>query len=121
MCKALELDATMAHPHAVLGSNEMEYDWDFPGGEVEYKKAFELDPNDYAAHAWYAWDIGQISGREQEALAEANRAHQLDPLSPTIGLRTDLFTLGRDSTTRPLSSAIRWQMRTRHSPQPTSV
>ena len=56
--KALELDATLAHPHAVLGSNEMEYDWDFAGGEAEFKKAFELDPNDATAHQWYAQDIG---------------------------------------------------------------
>ena len=82
--KALELDATLAHPHAVLGSNEMEYDWDFAGGEAEYKKAFELDPNDATAHQWYALDIGLIGGREQEALAEINRAHQLDPLSTII-------------------------------------
>ena len=82
--KALELDATLAHPHAVLGSNEMEYDWDFAGGEAEFKKAFELDPNDATAHQWYAEDIGMIGGREQEALAEVNRAHQLDPLSPII-------------------------------------
>jgi len=83
--KALELDATLAHPHAVLGSNEMEYDWDFAGGEAEYKKAFELDPNDANAHAWYAFDIGMIGGRVQEAIAEANRAYQLDPLSPISG------------------------------------
>ena len=82
--KALELDATLARPHAVLGSNEMEYDWDFAGGEAEFKKAFELDPNDATAHQWYADDIGMIGGREQEALAEVNRAHQLDPLSPII-------------------------------------
>ena len=82
--KALELDASLAHPHAVLGSNEMEYDWDFAGGEAEYKKAFELDPNDTTAHQWYADDIGRIGGREQEALAEAKRALQLDPLSPII-------------------------------------
>ena len=82
--KALELDATLAHPHAVLGSNEMEYDWDFAGGEAEFKKAFELDPNDATAHQWYAGAIGRIGGREQEALAEVNRAHQLDPLSPII-------------------------------------
>jgi RHS repeat-associated protein len=36
------------------------------------------------AHQWYANDIGLIGGREQEALAEINRAHQLDPLSPII-------------------------------------
>src|SRR6266849_3141884 len=85
--KAVELDATLAHPHAVLGSNEMEYDWNFAGGEVEFKKAFELDPNDATAHFWYAIDIGWIGGREQEALAEVNRAQQLDPLSPIIGSR----------------------------------
>src|ERR1700688_4869511 len=51
--KALELDATLAHPHAVLGSNQMEYDWDFSGGEAEYKKSFELDPNDASARQWY--------------------------------------------------------------------
>jgi eukaryotic-like serine/threonine-protein kinase len=84
--RALELDGSLAHPHAVLGSNEMEYDWDFAGGEAEYKKAFELDPNDATAHQWYADDIAWIGGREQEAIAEANRAHQLDPGSPIISV-----------------------------------
>jgi len=82
--KALELDPSLARPHAVLGGNEMEYDWDFAGGEAEYKKAFQLDPNDATAHSWYAQDIASIGGREQEALAEINRAHQLDPLSTII-------------------------------------
>ena len=59
----------------------------FAGGEVEYKKAFTLDPNDATAHLWYGIDIGWIGGREQEAIAEVNRAHQLDPLSPIIGTR----------------------------------
>jgi TolB-like protein len=82
--EALELDATLAHPHAVLGSNEIEYDWDFAGGEAEFKKALELDPNDATAHQWYGWDLGMIGGREQESLAEINHAHQLDPLSLII-------------------------------------
>lgn len=82
--RTLELDPTLAHPRAVLGSNEMGYDWDFAGGEAEFKKAIELDPNDATAHQWYAESIGTLGGREQEALAEINRAHQLDPLSPII-------------------------------------
>ncbi len=82
--KALELDPSLAHPHAVLGGNEMEYDWDFAGGEAEYKKALALDPNDATAHQWYGQDMGWVGGRDQEALAEVNRAHQLDPLSPII-------------------------------------
>jgi eukaryotic-like serine/threonine-protein kinase len=89
--KALELDATLAHPHAVLGSNEMEYEWDFVGGEAEYKKSFELDRNDASALQWYAFDIGMIGGREQDALSESNRARQLDPLSPTIGFESGLI------------------------------
>jgi TolB-like protein/Tfp pilus assembly protein PilF len=82
--RALELDATLAHPHAVLGSNQIGYDWDFAGGEAEFKKAIELDPNDATAHQWYAESISTLGGREQEALAEIDRAHQLDPLSPII-------------------------------------
>ncbi len=81
--KALELDPTLAHPHAVLGNNEMEYNWDFAGGEAEFKKAIALDPNDATAHQWYAERLSQL-GRHREALAEINRAHELDPLSPVI-------------------------------------
>src|SRR2546429_3505207 len=82
--KTLELDSTLARPHAVLGGTQLSYEWDFAGGEAESKKAFELDPSDATAHAWYAFDIGTIGGREQEAFTEINRAHQLDPLSPLI-------------------------------------
>jgi eukaryotic-like serine/threonine-protein kinase len=82
--KALELDPTLAHPHADLGANKMEFDWDFAGGEAEYRKAFALDPGDATAHQWFAQDLAYIGGRAQEAIDEANRAYQLDPLSPII-------------------------------------
>jgi tetratricopeptide (TPR) repeat protein len=62
------------------------HDWEFAEGEAEFKKSFELDPSDATAHQWYAQVISGIGGREQEALAEINRAHQLDPLSPIISL-----------------------------------
>ena len=84
--RALELDPSLAVAHAVQGGNEMEYEWDFAGGEAEFKKALELDPNDATAHWFYAFDLGMIGGREQEVLAEINRAHQLDPLSSVIGV-----------------------------------
>jgi serine/threonine protein kinase/Tfp pilus assembly protein PilF len=95
--KALELDPTLAHPHAVLGGNYMEYDWNFAGGEAEYKKALELDPYDATARQWYAQDLGWIGGREEEALAEIDRAHQLDPLSPIISTNVGgIQTTGRN-------------------------
>ena len=82
--RALELDPTLAHPHAVIGSNELQYDWDFASGEAEFKKSFDLDPNDATARQWYADDIAMMGGREQEAIAEVNRALELEPQSPII-------------------------------------
>jgi TolB-like protein/tetratricopeptide (TPR) repeat protein len=82
--RALELDPSLARPHAVLGGNDIEYGWDFAGGEAEYKKALELDPDDATALQWYANDLMQIGGRDQEAFAEITRAHQLDPLPAII-------------------------------------
>jgi TolB-like protein/Tfp pilus assembly protein PilF len=83
--KALELDPMLAHPHADLGANKWQYNWDFPGGEAEFRKAFELDPSDATAHQWFSESLCWIGGRAQEAIEEGTRAHQLDPLSPIIG------------------------------------
>ena len=83
--KALELDPTLARPHADLAANKMEFGRDYSGGEAEYRKAFELDPSDATAHQWFGQDLAYVGGREQEAIEEANRARQLDPLSPIIG------------------------------------
>jgi len=83
--KALELDPTLARPYAVLGANHMQRDWDFSGGEAESRKALELDPSDATAHQWFAESLAFIGGRAEESIDEANRAHQLDPLSPIIG------------------------------------
>jgi len=82
--KALQLDSTLAHPHAILGSVEMEFDWDFAGGEDEFKKAIALDPNDATAHQWLAENLGMLGGRDQEALKEIDQAHLLDPTSLII-------------------------------------
>jgi serine/threonine protein kinase len=84
--KALELDPALGHPHAVLASDKTAYHWDFSGGETEYRKAFALDPSDATAHQWFAEDLASYGGRTQEAIDEANRARQLDPLSPIISV-----------------------------------
>jgi serine/threonine protein kinase/tetratricopeptide (TPR) repeat protein len=83
--KALELDPTLARPHADLGLAKMQYYWDFSGGEAEFRKAFELDPSDATAHQWFSQSLSYIGGRAQESIEEGNRAHELDPLSPIIG------------------------------------
>ncbi len=82
--KALELDPTLAHPHAILGSNLTQFDWNFRDGEAEFKKSLELDPGDATAHQWYSEMLDGIPSRTQEAIEEAKKAHELDPLSPII-------------------------------------
>jgi eukaryotic-like serine/threonine-protein kinase len=82
--KALELDPTLARPHAVLGLVRIIYDWDFSAGEAEMHKAIELEPNDATAHQWLGQLLGYLGGREQESIDETTRAHQLDPLAPEI-------------------------------------
>ena len=81
--KALELDPTLARPHAALGNALMNYDWNFSAGEDEFRKALELDPSDATAHQWFCQPLSYI-GRLREAIAECSRAHDLDPLSPII-------------------------------------
>ena len=83
--KALELDPTLAHPHAVLAANKFDYAWDFAAAEADYKKAIALDPSDATAHLWFALDLGNL-GRIQESAVEITRAYQLDPLSTIISL-----------------------------------
>jgi TolB-like protein/Tfp pilus assembly protein PilF len=94
--KALELDPTLARPHATLGLIMSEYGWDFQGAETEFRKALELDPSDATAHQWYGQHLAALGGRVQESIAEGNRAHELDPLSPTIGFaQADAYSYAR--------------------------
>ena len=94
--KALELDPTLARPHAILGYNKMLYDWDFSGGEAEFRRAFRLDPSDATPHQWFSETLSYIGGRAQESIDEGNRARQLDPLSPIIGFQqAQAYSLAR--------------------------
>jgi tetratricopeptide (TPR) repeat protein len=89
----------------VLTSSKFEYDWDFAGGEAEYKKAIALDPNDATAHQWFSLDLSSI-GRTKEAADEANRAYQLDPYRPSCESTKWWPTSRLADSIRPLRSAI---------------
>lgn len=78
--KALELDEGLSEAHASLGYVKHRYEWDWAGAEREYKRAIELNPQYPTAHQWYGWYLISL-GRNDEALAEFQRAQQLDPLS----------------------------------------
>ena len=78
--KAIELDDTLADPHASLAFIAETYEWDWAAAEREYKRALELNPNDARTHHWYAGYLMYV-GRFEEGISEARRARDLDPLS----------------------------------------
>jgi TolB-like protein/DNA-binding winged helix-turn-helix (wHTH) protein/lipoprotein NlpI len=81
--KALQLDDSLAEVHASLALIAENYDWDWETAEKEFRRAIELDPNYATAHQWYA-EFLAFEGRFDEALAESERARELDPLSLII-------------------------------------
>jgi TolB-like protein/DNA-binding winged helix-turn-helix (wHTH) protein/cytochrome c-type biogenesis protein CcmH/NrfG len=82
--KALELDDTLGVPHALLAEIGMERDWDWAGGEKEFKHALELDPGNATVHYWYGFYYLVSVGRLDEAIAEMKRSLELAPLSLMI-------------------------------------
>ena len=90
--RALQLDPTLAEPHASLGLIAMNYDWDWPTAEREFKRSIELNPDYSTAHHWYAFYLN-AQGRFDEALHEIERAQQLDPLSSIINTDAGLLRI----------------------------
>src|SRR5262249_25654260 len=73
--------------HAALGLAAMNFDWDWPAAEREFRQAIALNPDYATGHHWYAECLVAL-GRFDESLREIERARALDPLSLIIN--TDL-------------------------------
>lgn len=94
--KALTLDDSLAEAHVSLALVAENYDYDWQTAEKEFRRAIQLNPDYATAHQWYAEYLGW-QGRFDEALAESERARQLDPMSLIIATDrgTILFYAGR--------------------------
>jgi tetratricopeptide (TPR) repeat protein len=105
--KAVELDDTLSDAHRSLAFATFYWNWDFRGGEREFKRAIELDPHDAVAHHWYGTALEAL-GRFPESLAELERARQLDPASASIVADTGLilFDSGKPDESAALLSQI---------------
>jgi TolB-like protein/Tfp pilus assembly protein PilF len=77
--KALELDSALAEPQVALAGVRMEYEWDWSGAEQLLRRTIEMSPNSGQAHAAYSTLLA-VTGRKQEAVAEARLARLADPL-----------------------------------------
>ena len=79
--KALELDQTNAEAHIVMAEIKSGVDGDEAAAEAEYRLGLALKPNYTTGHLRYAFQL-YFSARTDEALREAKRGQELDPLSP---------------------------------------
>jgi TolB-like protein/DNA-binding winged helix-turn-helix (wHTH) protein/Flp pilus assembly protein TadD len=91
--KALELDPTLPEAIATRGGVAVE-DWDWPTAERCFKRAIELKPNDTTTHCWYGLVLAGL-GRYDEAVTEAKRAKELDPLFQDDGLMGQILYWAR--------------------------
>jgi TolB-like protein/Tfp pilus assembly protein PilF len=81
--RALELDPTLAEAHASAGLIAMNYDWDWPLAEQEFRRALALDPNEAIFYDWYAEYLMAV-GKTNESIGSIERARELDPFSTII-------------------------------------
>ena len=92
--KALEIDNEFGEAHAALAFTKL-YDWNWSGAEQGFRRAIELNPSYAPARTWYSSYL-IYTGRTAEGLREAQRARELDPLSPIINTQVGwMFGLAR--------------------------
>jgi tetratricopeptide (TPR) repeat protein len=74
---------TLAEANTAMAAVMLRFDWDWAGAERELKHALDLNPNSADAHDWYGAYFMSLSMHDQ-ALAQAELAHKLDPVSYPI-------------------------------------
>ena len=78
--KALSIDGTLAEARTSLAFIRHRWDWGRDEAEKEFQLAIKYKPTYAPAHQWYSSYLVAM-GRFDEAIAEAKRAEELEPLS----------------------------------------
>jgi TolB-like protein/Tfp pilus assembly protein PilF len=81
--KALEIDNTLGEAHSIIGLCNTYYYWNWTKAELSFKQGLQLNPNAAYIHIFYSFFL-TCTGRHKEAISEAKRARELDPLSDYI-------------------------------------
>src|SRR4030095_12248896 len=76
---ALEIDGELAEAHAAIATLH-HFEWEWVEAERGFQRALDLNPGYPHGHALYS-DYLVSRGRLEQAVAEARRAEELDPLS----------------------------------------
>jgi TolB-like protein/lipoprotein NlpI len=82
--RAMDLEPGLAEAHLALGDVRRMLEWDWRGAELAYAQAIALNPSNENPHRRYAILLAALS-RRSEAVREAERACELDPLCLVVG------------------------------------
>jgi TolB-like protein/lipoprotein NlpI len=77
--RALQIDPLLSDAHVALGDVRRMLQWDTRAARAAYSQAIALNPSHEAAHRAYAVMLASL-GRYAQAVREADRACELDPL-----------------------------------------
>jgi DNA-binding winged helix-turn-helix (wHTH) protein/TolB-like protein len=77
--KAVEIDDSLGEAHIALCMGALWYEWDWRVAEDECRRGIGINPNNADSHGHYAMLLSS-TGRHAEALAEAQRSRELNPL-----------------------------------------
>lgn len=78
--RALQLDGTLAAPHATIAYVDTYYHWNWSRAEAGFRRALELEPTSSTTLQWYA-NLLTARGHFAEAEVTMRKAAELDPLS----------------------------------------
>lgn len=88
--KALELDNTLCDTYNALGLISYRYDWDWQKAEDYFRRAMELD-SEFLPARINLLNVLKTQERYEEALAEARRIKEIDPLSIASDIQVALI------------------------------
>lgn len=92
--RALALNPLLGEAHLAVAQLKVDREQD---ADASFRRAIELNPNYATAYHWYGNYLGRSPPTQREALANLQKAAQLDPLSPIIqsAIASRLVNIGR--------------------------
>src|SRR5204862_261151 len=78
--RSVELGPELAEAHNAVAGVRL-WDWDWAGADREFRKALQLNPSYVQARCWHGmFNLQWVHGRDEEGIAEAARAVEIEPL-----------------------------------------
>jgi tetratricopeptide (TPR) repeat protein len=104
--KALEIDESLSEAHTALAFTRM-LEWDWDGAGKEFRRALQIDPNFTSGNPCHYLEYLLAIGRPETAVAELERAQEIQPLSLFLSVILGWAYYG----TRQYDKAVRQQQR----------